>query len=500
MEKIKIGNSFNVMYSCLYDADGLLSLIDFTGVTNLDVQIVKNGQVSGLRPEFTVNSTQLQIPVSISAPSGVPLASLTGTYRVVISFLFNGKEVVRNPKAFMLVANVEDEGIDCCAGGDMCKDGIVEVIDRLYLKTVFQEVEQQQADWLQENTAAPDYIKNKPDIDGMIADEASARQTAIEDEATARQEADTLMQETIDALSARGNIEGEVDTHADLLALDTTGFLPNTLYIVEEDETQGGVTTMWSWDGTQWVYAGKFNVNTNASLITFDPTGTGLVSTNVQDVIKELNNKRVIKAVTELPEVGDPKVLYALRDVVDGVLVENESTLYWWDERAAISGGWVSTGSPKSIEYIPMLPETGEEGVLYLEYIQNNYSFRKIDGYKPYVWAQTEIRGGYGFIPVTTTGLRSGFSQYTLNSTTSETDMEYAIHGESGLIRSYAYDLSNMQTGEVLTGDIPNISLKVTGGGNYMNRTETPISVKVTRSGYAGWLLTVYFEWGSIGQ
>lgn len=72
--------------------------------------------------------------------------------------------------------------------------------------------------------------------------------TGLDGETTSRQEADTNLQNQIDAISASSDVKDIVGTHQELERYDTTTLGDNDIIKVLQDETQDGATTYYRWD------------------------------------------------------------------------------------------------------------------------------------------------------------------------------------------------------------------------------------------------------------
>ena len=72
--------------------------------------------------------------------------------------------------------------------------------------------------------------------------------TGLDGEITSRQEADTNLQNQIDAISASSDVKDIVGTHQELERYDTTTLGDNDIIKVLQDETQDGATTYYRWD------------------------------------------------------------------------------------------------------------------------------------------------------------------------------------------------------------------------------------------------------------
>lgn len=95
------------------------------------------------------------------------------------------------------------------------------------------------------------------DVASDLADETSARQTAVSDEADARQAADTNLQSQIDAISASSDVTDVVGTKAALDAYDTSVLRPNDIIKVLQDESLSGETTYYRWTGSAFTLIGE---------------------------------------------------------------------------------------------------------------------------------------------------------------------------------------------------------------------------------------------------
>jgi hypothetical protein len=291
MKRIKRGNSFDMSYTCyVQDIRGIRIPVDFTIAQINRVAIITGTPVQEIECPYAIDGYSVVVNIDSDDLQ-------TGIYRLLADFNYKGLEFNRNPKAFELVNNVEQEG-DCHCQPDCDAGRSASVTDEItFIGNVSAQI---QTDWEEADPTAPEYIKNKPTRLSQfyndpgyatvqevqtVSDSLSA---SILDESAARELADANLQLAIDQLQANGNIEGEVDAYAHLLQVDTEDMKPNTIYIVEADETHGGITTLYSWDGTQWVYAGKFNINLSANLVSFAPVA-GLPVTDVQAAIEALN-------------------------------------------------------------------------------------------------------------------------------------------------------------------------------------------------------------------
>ena len=95
---------------------------------------------------------------------------------------------------------------------------------------------------------------NIPDVADAVAGEATIREAAderleglIDNERTARQEADGGLQTQIDALAAASDVTDIVGTYADLQAYDTSKLKDNDIIKVLQDETHDDETTYYRW-------------------------------------------------------------------------------------------------------------------------------------------------------------------------------------------------------------------------------------------------------------
>lgn len=102
IEKIKIGNSFAVNYSLTAIIDGVESPLSISELQNVSVKI-KQDYGNDLDATFTYQGNTISIDIT---PDMQPS---TGPYRVILKATYNGNQILRNPLAYKLVANVEDE-------------------------------------------------------------------------------------------------------------------------------------------------------------------------------------------------------------------------------------------------------------------------------------------------------------------------------------------------------------------------------------------------------
>lgn len=102
IEKIKIGNSFAVNYSLTAIIDGVESPLNISELQNVSVKI-KQDYGNDLDATFTSQGNTISIDIT---PDMQPS---TGQYRVILQAIYNGNQILRNPLAYKLVANVEDE-------------------------------------------------------------------------------------------------------------------------------------------------------------------------------------------------------------------------------------------------------------------------------------------------------------------------------------------------------------------------------------------------------
>lgn len=81
----------------------------------------------------------------------------------------------------------------------------------------------------------------------------------IEDEADERTDADTALQQQIDAIVSKSDVVAIVGTYVDLLALDTSTMFDNDIVKVLSDESRQGKKTYYSWNiaSEAWTYIGS---------------------------------------------------------------------------------------------------------------------------------------------------------------------------------------------------------------------------------------------------
>lgn len=104
---------------------------------------------------------------------------------------------------------------------------------------------------IQENTYT------KTETDNLLDDKAST--TALGDETTARESADTNLQRQIDSIVASSDVVDIVGTYQDLLNYDTSKLGDNDIIKVLDDSTHNDSTSYYRWKKTQsqWQYIGS---------------------------------------------------------------------------------------------------------------------------------------------------------------------------------------------------------------------------------------------------
>lgn len=102
IEKIKTGNSFAVNYSLTAIIDGVESPLNISELQNVSVKI-KQDYGNDLDATFTYQGNTISVDIT---PDMQPSK---GQYRVILQAIYNGNQILRNPLAYKLVANVEDE-------------------------------------------------------------------------------------------------------------------------------------------------------------------------------------------------------------------------------------------------------------------------------------------------------------------------------------------------------------------------------------------------------
>ncbi|OAV70069.1 hypothetical protein Barb6XT_00105 [Bacteroidales bacterium Barb6XT] len=132
LKKIKAGNDFSVKYTFqVRDCDRPYPLqVDFREVENLDVKFILDTTTVSVSPVIEKVSSRSLL---IRACSKDFIRN--GLYRLSVSFTYMGNHFTRNPKAFQLMGNVEDEGICCCEDVVECLDFVEMSYNLLYGST-----------------------------------------------------------------------------------------------------------------------------------------------------------------------------------------------------------------------------------------------------------------------------------------------------------------------------------------------------------------------------
>ena len=112
LEKIKTGNSFYVI--CTLNKTGtdengieIDIPVNFSEIENMEVYIYKSMDNVRTNPSYTYSANVLTMHVTPE------FASQTGKYRFVVKGTYLGEQIERNPLAFQMVTNVEQEGKGC---------------------------------------------------------------------------------------------------------------------------------------------------------------------------------------------------------------------------------------------------------------------------------------------------------------------------------------------------------------------------------------------------
>ena len=112
------------------------------------------------------------------------------------------------------------------------------------------------------------------------------------------------IQEQINRLSRIGNFTGAVNTKNDLSNISSPSV--NDMVIVISDESKGGVTTIYMYDGTDWIFIGDFNVEIRD--FTTDPIKLGnevtgiLPESNIDPSIARKSDIKNINTTDDLQE------------------------------------------------------------------------------------------------------------------------------------------------------------------------------------------------------
>lgn len=95
----------------------------------------------------------------------------------------------------------------------------------------------------------------------------------------------STIKDKVTQLAARGAIRGVVANYAELGLVQTSRLVENDTYIVEQDETHDGQTTVYSWSRQGWVFAGLYQITLNANKVNCSYNN---LSTDLQSVINDL--------------------------------------------------------------------------------------------------------------------------------------------------------------------------------------------------------------------
>jgi hypothetical protein len=131
-----------------------------------------------------------------------------------------------------------------------------------------------------------DDITNRPMYDG----EEMTHETnipSVEDETTARQEADNEIWEEIEAIEASSDVVDIVGTYADLEDYDTSTLNDNDIIKVIADETHSDATTYYRWNKTSQQFAyigseGPYYTQTQVDTLLGDKQDTLIAGDNIQ--------------------------------------------------------------------------------------------------------------------------------------------------------------------------------------------------------------------------
>jgi hypothetical protein len=110
VKSIKNGNSFDVIYNLSLTVNGNTEDVDFGAVDNLKVYFQADTLPVQVIPDYFTAGNVLTASVREALPRS------NAYYRMVLSFDYDGNRFMRNPVAFRVVDNVEqeDEGYEGC--------------------------------------------------------------------------------------------------------------------------------------------------------------------------------------------------------------------------------------------------------------------------------------------------------------------------------------------------------------------------------------------------
>lgn len=108
MPKIKSGNSFYVDYTLMYSDEGVDVPLNIDELLDLKVCIEASIYNKRLYPDYTTHDNVISIHIK---PEDQPYYEL---YRVILTAKYNDNDISRNPKAYQIVPNTEDETGGSC--------------------------------------------------------------------------------------------------------------------------------------------------------------------------------------------------------------------------------------------------------------------------------------------------------------------------------------------------------------------------------------------------
>lgn len=162
MKRIKKGNSFDVAYSCyVRDMRGMNMPVDFTKASVNRVAIGVRGAEDTEVP-YTIDGFALSVHIDSDELT-------TGVYRLIVDFNSDGQEFSRNPKAFELVNDVEQES-DCDQYNECGCDSTASIVDTVNIVQavthtgVSQEALNQAVDELNESISGETTERQQADI------------------------------------------------------------------------------------------------------------------------------------------------------------------------------------------------------------------------------------------------------------------------------------------------------------------------------------------------
>ena len=146
-------------------------------------------------------------------------------------------------------------------------------------------------------------LSNKPDLS------VYATTTALGEEATARANADSNLQEQIDGITASSDVVDIVGTYQELQNYDTSGLGNNDIIKVLQDSTHNNAMTYYRWDkpNDEWEYVGKegpYYTKSETDTLLQEKQATLVSGTN----IKTINNYSILGSGNISVEVPSNKV------------------------------------------------------------------------------------------------------------------------------------------------------------------------------------------------